>query len=231
MNAILLQEDRRRVLRFERRLRHPPERVWRAVTEPDELARWFPSAVRYEPRVGAPMTFDFGGKHGIASMPGEVLAWDPPRAFAFAWGEDVLRFELEPTDAGTLLVFTHSFEHQPGKPARDAAGWSACFERFDAMLDGREAASGDWSGHHERYLAQFGELRVDDCVVRLQGPVRELDGRPAIDVRFDERPGVMVVSQPGRPLEGGATVELRAGSIDAPGEPITAGVLVDPLAS
>ena len=29
-------------LRFERRLDHSPERVWRAITEPEELAHWFP---------------------------------------------------------------------------------------------------------------------------------------------------------------------------------------------
>ena len=33
--------DNRPALRFERRLAHPIDKVWRAVTEPDELGRWF----------------------------------------------------------------------------------------------------------------------------------------------------------------------------------------------
>ena len=37
-------EDQPR-LNFERRLSHPVDRVWRAITEPDELGQWFPSQV------------------------------------------------------------------------------------------------------------------------------------------------------------------------------------------
>ena len=37
--------DDRSALTFERRLAHSVERVWRAVTEPAELAHWFPSVM------------------------------------------------------------------------------------------------------------------------------------------------------------------------------------------
>jgi len=40
-----------RTLRFERRLAHPPERVWRALTDPAELAIWLVAAAELEPRV------------------------------------------------------------------------------------------------------------------------------------------------------------------------------------
>ena len=52
--------DGRRALRFERRLPHPPERVWRAVTEPAELARWFVAPVPWKPELGE--TFDEAGQ-------------------------------------------------------------------------------------------------------------------------------------------------------------------------
>ena len=42
----------RPALRFERRLDHSVERVWRAVTEPAELARWFVSEVPWTPAAG-----------------------------------------------------------------------------------------------------------------------------------------------------------------------------------
>jgi len=41
--AVLSGEQGRSVLRFERLLAHPPERVWRALIEPGELAHWHPS--------------------------------------------------------------------------------------------------------------------------------------------------------------------------------------------
>jgi uncharacterized protein YndB with AHSA1/START domain len=237
MTATLQRGDGRDTLRFERRLAHDPERVWRAVTDPAELREWFPSEVIYEPRVGAPMQFDFGGAHGIDAWPGEVLEWEPPRVFAFAWGSDVLRFELSPADSGTLLVFTHAFAHEPGKPARDAAGWEACLE---ALLRVLAQTPGDpdvdaWSRHAERYAERFGALAVEDAGHRhrvlLQGPYTEVDGRPAVAVRIDERPAVMVVREAGRALADGVAVDVRAGTVDAPGDVIASGALHDPLAS
>jgi uncharacterized protein YndB with AHSA1/START domain len=229
--------DGRETLRFERRLAHPPERVWRAVTDPAELRQWFPTEVVYEPRVGAPMQFDFGGEHGLDVWPGEVLEFDPPRVFAFAWAEDVLRFEVSAAEGGTLLVFTHNFPHQAGKPARDAAGWETCLEAFAGLLDGTAAPPdpGAWSRHAEAYVERFGALAVDGGgdaqSVWLQGPYVELDGRAAVAVRMGDRTGVMVVRDPGRPLEDGAGVEVRSGTVDAPGDVVVAGALRDPLAA
>lgn len=232
MTATLRTGDGRSTLRFERTLAHPRERVWRAITDPDELAQWFPSAVVYEPRVGAPMQFDFGGAHDIDAWPGEVLAWEPERVFAFAWGTDELRFELgDAADGGTRLVFTHAFAHEPGKEARDAAGWEACFASLGALLgDGERPDPGVWSRHAAAYAERFGELAIEGGdgtrTFRLQGPYAELDGRPAVNVDA----GVLVVTDPGRALEDGAPVEIRAGTQAEPGERIAAGVLRDPLA-
>ena len=110
--------DGRPALRFERRLAHPIEAVWRAVTEPDELARWFPSRVTVDPRVGGAMSFDFGDGMTLA---GEVTELDPPHRFAFSWGDDHVSLELEPEDGGAACVlrFTHVMDE------RDAAGRNA----------------------------------------------------------------------------------------------------------
>jgi uncharacterized protein YndB with AHSA1/START domain len=234
MTATLDTGDGRDTLRFERALTHPRERVWSAVTDPAELSAWFPSAVVYEPRVGAPMQFDFGGEHGLDVWPGEVLEWEPPRVFAFAWGEDVLRFELAEDGDGTTLVFTHAFAHQPGKPARDGAGWASCLDALDGLLDGVDREGHDWSAHHDAHLARFGELVVEgdggSLSVGLAGPYAELDGRPAVNIGFRGRTGVLVVRDPGAELADGAGVDVRAGTVDAPGETLASGVLRDPLA-
>jgi uncharacterized protein YndB with AHSA1/START domain len=226
MTATLQTDGPRATLRFERELHHGLDRVWRAVTDPAELRAWFPAEVVYEPRPGAPMQFDFGGEHGIDVWPGEVLEFDPPRAFAFLWGEDTLRFELAPAGGGTRLVFTHAFDHQPGKPARDAAGWEACFEAFDALLAGEPKPEPSWANHAERYSAEFGDLTLDDRPIRLTGPYHDLDGRTAVSVSFDGQPGVLI----GAKLEDGAPVEVRAGTVDAPGETMAEGPLRDPVA-
>ena len=93
-------EDGRWRLRFTRTLRHPVERVWRAITEPEHLAAWFPCTVDGERRPGAELCFEF--PNGEAPpFTGEVVAFDPPRAFEFSWGPDLVHIELAPSGDGT----------------------------------------------------------------------------------------------------------------------------------
>jgi uncharacterized protein YndB with AHSA1/START domain len=143
-------------LHFERRFAHPVEKVWRAISDPAELAHWFPCRVELdELRVGAPLRFVFPADMA-PPMDGAVTALDPPRLLAFSWGEDELRFELEHDGEGCRLRFTDALGERD-KAARDAAGWDVCLETLEQRLDGRETAapgtrpSGAWRGHYEAY--------------------------------------------------------------------------------
>jgi len=144
----------RAALRFERRLAHPVEKVWRAVTEPDELAHWFPATVTVDLRPGGAMSFDFGG--GM-TLGGVVTELDPPRVFAFRWGTEDLRFELEPLDDGCRLTFLHVLD-EADTAARNAAGWHVCLDRLAARLAGERVAAPDssptpeWREHYDQYV-------------------------------------------------------------------------------
>ena len=153
--------DGQPVLRFERRLRHSPAKVWRAVSDPAELVHWFPAAVEAELRPGAPMRFTFEeGAVVDGEWDGEVLEVDPPKVFMFRWSIDVLRFELIPDGDGCRLVFTHTVGGGPvGRLAagRAASGWDACLDVLAARLDGRTAEPReDWLTQTERYIEEFG---------------------------------------------------------------------------
>jgi uncharacterized protein YndB with AHSA1/START domain len=149
--------DGRPALRFERRLGHPVEKVWRAVTDPAELGHWFPAEVEVDLRVGGTIAFVFPGGEGPPGS-GEVTELDPPRLFAFTWDGDALRFELSPDGAGCRLRFTHVFE-QADTAARDAAGWHVCLDVLERRLAGEDTASpsGDptepWRALYEQYVA------------------------------------------------------------------------------
>ena len=112
-DGTLLTVDDRHVLRFERRLDHSVERVWRAITDPDELRHWFPP-----------------------EDPIAVTESEPPRLLAGTWFGDPVRFELQPDGEGCVLVFTHTFDDRD-TAARSAAGWDSCFRRMEALLGGR----------------------------------------------------------------------------------------------
>jgi len=108
------------VRRFERRLRHRPEKVWRALTEASELAGWFPAQVEGKPEEGAALRFVFPG--GEPSAAGTVTEWDPPRRLAYTMGQETLRWELSPLPGdGCLLVFTAEVA-LPSAPANDNDG-------------------------------------------------------------------------------------------------------------
>ncbi|CAM3667111.1 SRPBCC family protein [Kibdelosporangium persicum] len=159
--ATLSTIDGKPTLRFERRLRHAPTKVWRAVTDPAELAHWFPAAVEAELRPGAPMRFTFPEEAVVdGKWDGEVLEVDPPKVFMFRWNQDVLRFELIPDGAGCLLVFTQTVGGGwIGKlgAGRSAAGWDNCLDAMAARLDGETPQGFDnWLGPIERYVDEFG---------------------------------------------------------------------------
>ena len=150
-------EDGRWRLQFTRALRHPVERVWRAVTEPEHLAAWFPSTIDGERRAGAQLRFEFPGGEAPA-FDGEVVAFDPPHAFEFWWGPDLVRIELRPSDDGTILTLLDTLSER-GKAARDGAGWHTCLDALEAALDDKpdaRSAMNAWSAVHPRYVERFG---------------------------------------------------------------------------
>jgi uncharacterized protein YndB with AHSA1/START domain len=156
-DGTLVKVDGRDAVRFERRLGHSPERVWRAITDREELAAWFPADIEGElTTAGAELSFPF--REGEApTESGEVLECDPPRLLAYTWGDQMLRFELTPDGDGALLVFTHALDRE--ETAHTAAGWETCFEALEAALEGRpkpDFSDEPWKDRQEAYAAKFG---------------------------------------------------------------------------
>lgn len=160
--------DGRNQLRFERLLKHPIEKVWRAITQTTHLTEWFPARIDGEMIVGGKLRFVFE-QNKAPTMEGEVKECDPPRLLAYTWGKDLLRFELSPDPMGCLLIFTHSFDERPAFAPSFAAGWEICLANLEAVsLDGQPAGSlsHDWAASHEKYVHEFsldaGQVAPDD---------------------------------------------------------------------
>jgi uncharacterized protein YndB with AHSA1/START domain len=144
-------------LTFTRFLPHPPEKVWRAITEQEHLSAWFPARVEGERRTGAPLHFVFEHDEAPPSD-GAIIAFDPPAVFEFTWDVETLRFELTPDGGGTLLTFLNTFG-ELGKAARDAAGWHYCLELLGFVLDGEQPTDDAvlrWKTIHPLYVEAFG---------------------------------------------------------------------------
>lgn len=210
--------DGKSVLRFARRYRHPQPKVWRAITEPEHLAQWFPAEVELELRAGAPIRFRYPGVD-VPAPGGMVREVDPPHVFEFSWDRDVLRWELLPDGDGCLLRFTTTFDDHAGA-ASFATGWSGCLDALASVLAAAPVSqpAGDRTvAQHESYVAAFG---------LAAGQVREsVDGW---DVRFERQLmmapvavawAALTASQPvevgdGPPLPA-TTHEVAAGAVTA----------------
>lgn len=160
MNGQLVRTGERYQLRFVRHLAHPPDKVWRALTEAEHLEAWFPTTIEGERRAGAALRFAFRD-NDAPPIEGTMLSYDPPRLLELRWGNDeTLRFELAPEADGTrtLLTFSTTFA-ELGKAARDAAGWHVCLDALAANLDGRTLDGQPrerWNAVHQSYVDQLG---------------------------------------------------------------------------
>jgi uncharacterized protein YndB with AHSA1/START domain len=144
-------------LRFQRVFHHPQEKVWRAITEPAQLAHWFPTTIDGERAAGARLRFEFP-KDQLPAFDGEMLVFDPPRVMELRWGPDTLRLELHPVAEGTLLILLDTLE-ELGKAARDGAGWHTCLDGLAALLDHKNNppdATERWREVHSTYVTDFG---------------------------------------------------------------------------
>ena len=88
----------------------PADVVWRTITEPDQIARWFADRVQFELRPGGEGTlvFDDEATGGTQTAPFVVETVDPPRLFSFRWSHP----DGEAPAAGnsTLVEFTLAAE-------------------------------------------------------------------------------------------------------------------------
>jgi uncharacterized protein YndB with AHSA1/START domain len=224
VNETLRSVDGRSTLRVERRLDHPPTKVWRAVTDPDHLARWFPFTVQLDPGTGGEISFFAPDRPDVAASSGTVTAYEPPWVFAFTWGDDLLHFDLSPEASGCLLIFTHTFDDRAGA-ASFAAGWEVCLDALTSDLAGEPVdVAAPTAELHERYVRTFGldegtvEETADGWRVRFERQLTRPTEAVWTDLTTDDVP-----TPGGPPPAAFTTTAAPAGTVTA----VTAPTLVE----
>jgi uncharacterized protein YndB with AHSA1/START domain len=130
-------------LHLTRTLSAPPERVWRAFTDPARLAAWF-----WPARFGTTVEVDLrpGGRYRIdgvsagMAVTGSYLEVDPPQRLVFTWqwdGEEVetlVTITLATSTEGTELRLVHEKFPDGEASEQHAQGWSDCLDRLPRYL-------------------------------------------------------------------------------------------------
>lgn len=156
-------DGERWTLVFVRELAHPPARVWAALTEPDRLAAWAPFDAERDLAVPGDTTLHMRDGDASVPMAASVLRAEAPRLLEYAWGDDLLRWELAPTSTGTRLTLRHTVD-DPSTGPMAAAGWHLCLAVADRALAGdpvdrivgQEAKHHGWQELHDTYAERLG---------------------------------------------------------------------------
>jgi uncharacterized protein YndB with AHSA1/START domain len=117
-----------------RELRHPPTKVWQALTEPEHLREWAPfDADKSLASTGTVKLSTVGAPAPQVSAT-VVKRAEPPKLLQYSWGDNDLRWQLEPLGKGTRLTLWHNIDRR--YISWGAAGWHICFDVLDAHLAG-----------------------------------------------------------------------------------------------
>jgi uncharacterized protein YndB with AHSA1/START domain len=151
-----------------RQLRHSPEQVWQAITDPVQLREWAP--------------FDADGNLGIAGTTvklntvgtatptiseTKIKRADAASVLEYSWGDGDLRWELEDFDGGTRLTLWHNIDRR--YISMGAAGWQICLDVLDYALSGTPLGRivgpdtmkfEGWQRLNAEYAKQFGGERA-----------------------------------------------------------------------
>jgi uncharacterized protein YndB with AHSA1/START domain len=157
-----------RTLIFVRELPQPPARVWRALTDPAELDRWAPFTADRDLGAPGPAELTLVDGDDRTLLPAEVRLVVEARLLEYTWGDDVLRWELEPAGAGTRLTLRHTLA-DPELDAMVAAGWHLCTDVLAKLLAGepagvirgRAALRHGWEELRAGYVARFHPAPID----------------------------------------------------------------------
>lgn len=147
-----------------RELRHAPEKVWQALTDPAHLREWAPfEADGTLGTTGGTVNLTAVGAPTPSVSEAKVTRAEAPRLLEYNWGAQDLRWELEAMGKGTRLTLWHNIDRR--YIAMGAAGWHVCFDVLDRHLGGDpigrivgpEAVKfAGWQRLHAEYAKQFG---------------------------------------------------------------------------
>jgi len=147
-----------------RELRHSPEKVWQALTDPAHLRDWAPfDADRSLGAAGSRVKLTTVGAPTQHVTETVVTRADAPRVLEYNWGGNDMRWELEALGGGTRLTLWTSIDRR--FISMGAAGWHICLDVLDRLLAGQPMERivgpdamkfGGWQRLNAEYAKQFG---------------------------------------------------------------------------
>ena len=147
-----------------RELRHPPEKVWQALTDPAQLREWAPfDADKSLGTAGQTVKLTTVGAPAPHAIETRIARADAPKLLEYNWGGGNVRWELEPAGRGTRLTLWANIDRR--YISMGAAGWHICLDVLDHLLGGTPIGRtvgmdvmkfDGWQRLNAEYAKQFG---------------------------------------------------------------------------
>ncbi|XUW92177.1 SRPBCC family protein [Burkholderia sp. M6-3] len=159
--ATVQKDGDRWTLVLVRELRHSPDKVWQALTDPASLREWAPFDADHSLASVGPVKLSTVGTPTPQVSETQVTRADAPNLLEYRWGENDLRWQLEALGDGTRLTLWHNIDRN--FISMGAAGWHICLDVLDHFLAddpiGRivagEAMKFEWPRLNTEYATQF----------------------------------------------------------------------------
>jgi len=118
-----------------REMRHSPEKVWDAITDPEQLREWAPfDASGSLAAAGNTVQLTTVGAPMLHVTQTKVTRAERPKFLEYNWGGFDMKWELAPNGSGTRLTLWTSIDRR--FISMGAAGWHVCFDVLSQLLDG-----------------------------------------------------------------------------------------------
>ena len=130
-------------LTVEKEYNHPIEKVWRAITNPEAIAKWFIPG-DFKPVVGSEYSF----ANEYTKVRGKIINLEEPVLMVYSWIkedteiETIVSWKLKETESGTKLTILHEgiekYKDHPDLYKRNEEGWNMVLRLVENYLESYE---------------------------------------------------------------------------------------------
>lgn len=160
MLANIENVENRYVVQFTRTFQTSIEDVWAALTKNDQLHKWMKNLEMVDLKKGGFIKFNYNdGSENSEEI--KITDYEQLSVLEFEWGQDFVRFELQPKEEGCFLLLKEFVTELTDHTPKDVAGWHICLDLLNSLLDGqlKEFSMEEWEKRYEQYQTLVKEIK------------------------------------------------------------------------
>ncbi|KGR74688.1 SRPBCC domain-containing protein [Ureibacillus sinduriensis] len=139
------------------------EKVWSSLVANDNFKFWMEHLEITDLRIDGNIDFHYNdGTGSIEKMP--ITDYVEGKVLQFNWGEDAVRFEINPYNGGSQLLMKQFLTNITDHTPKDLAGWHVCLMRFEDVVSGasRLLPKDEWEKWYAEYKLMVSNLENEE---------------------------------------------------------------------